>query len=219
MLGRIRKEKESADRVIIVFHGGNEFNPLPSPAVTERYRMLCDMGADAVIACHTHCPQGYEYYDGKPIVYGMGNFLFRSSNPKAASDSWHYGYICRLSVGDRITAEAIPYRFEPDCSKIRLFSDDDKNKMLGYIGSLSEIISDPHLLEQYHKGWCWLHQWCPSLPNRDIQNYNSSGNFNLISCESHLDQLRRVLEIYYKNEMNEAAVWSEKIRELQTMSV
>ena len=33
--------------MIVVFHGGNEFNPLPSPDTVDRYRFICDMGAEA----------------------------------------------------------------------------------------------------------------------------------------------------------------------------
>jgi hypothetical protein len=80
LLKQIKEEKKRADFVVVVFHGGNEFNPLPSPDTVARYRLVCDMGADAVIGGHTHCPQGYEYYGGKPIVYSLGNLLFQNVN-------------------------------------------------------------------------------------------------------------------------------------------
>lgn len=35
-----------------------------------------DAGADAVIGAHSHCLQGMEYYNGKPILYSLGNFWF-----------------------------------------------------------------------------------------------------------------------------------------------
>ena len=60
LLKQLKEEKAASDYVIVVFHGGNEFNPLPSPDTVDRYRFICDMGADAVIGGHTHCPQGYE---------------------------------------------------------------------------------------------------------------------------------------------------------------
>ena len=63
LLKQIREEKAEPDYVIVVFHGGNEFSPLPSPDTVDRYRFICDMGADAVIGGHTHCPQGYEIYE------------------------------------------------------------------------------------------------------------------------------------------------------------
>jgi len=32
--------------------------------------------ADAIIGSHSHCLQGMEFYDGKPIIYSLGNFWF-----------------------------------------------------------------------------------------------------------------------------------------------
>ena len=37
---------------------------------------LIDAGADAVIGAHPHILQGIEYYEGKPIIYSLGNFWF-----------------------------------------------------------------------------------------------------------------------------------------------
>ena len=47
-------------------------------------RQLIDAGADLVIGSHPHVLQGIEYYQGKPIVYSLGNFIFGSSIPKTA---------------------------------------------------------------------------------------------------------------------------------------
>ena len=35
-----------------------------------------DAGADAVIGTHPHILQGIEFYNGKPIMYSLGNFWF-----------------------------------------------------------------------------------------------------------------------------------------------
>lgn len=40
-----------------------------------------DAGADLVIGSHPHVLQPVEYYNGKPIVYSLGNFVFGSSIP------------------------------------------------------------------------------------------------------------------------------------------
>lgn len=74
LLRKIKQEKQVSDAVIVVFHCGNEFNPLPSPDTRDRYRLICDMGADAVIAGHTHCPQGYEIYEKNRSFTAWGIF-------------------------------------------------------------------------------------------------------------------------------------------------
>ena len=45
-------------------------------------RQYIDAGADLVIGSHPHVLQGIEYYQGKPIVYSLGNFVFGSSIPR-----------------------------------------------------------------------------------------------------------------------------------------
>jgi poly-gamma-glutamate capsule biosynthesis protein CapA/YwtB (metallophosphatase superfamily) len=219
LLRRIKEEKKNADYIIVVFHGGNEFCPIPSQDTIDRYRLICDMGADAVIGGHTHCPQGYEIYDGKPIVYSMGNFLFQSSVERSPNNSWYYGYMCILDIKDCITLEIIPYKFDLNATKIEVFNSDFRLKMLSYIEKLSRIIHTPSELSQYYKGWVWLHRWCPSLPKdmNDIQKYNASGNLNLIMCESHLSQLKELLIVLYNNEIRLAQEWSENIKKLQIM--
>ena len=41
---------------------------------------LIDYGADVVIGSHPHVTQGIEMYNGKPIFYSLGNFIFDQSN-------------------------------------------------------------------------------------------------------------------------------------------
>lgn len=40
------------------------------------FRQFVDWGADIVIGTQAHHPQTFEYYHGKPIYYGLGNFFF-----------------------------------------------------------------------------------------------------------------------------------------------
>lgn len=223
LLAKIREEKACVDYVVIVFHGGNETNPLPSPDTKERYRLICDMGADAVIACHTHCPQGYEMYGEKPIVYSMGNFVFFTTNRKlAANNPWFYGYLTMLNVEkDGLSVEAIPYRFDEKTPRVKVFEGVDKAEMLKYIEELSKIILDDEQLKQYFKGWAWGHKWCVVLPGDDVstENYNVSFRFNCMKCEAHTSVARQALEILFEGSEDDAAIWAEKIEELQKMPI
>jgi len=197
LLRAIRQEKESNRLVIVVFHGGNEHSPIPSPDTVDRYRLICDMGADAVIGGHTYCPQGYEIYDGKPIVYSMGNFLF--PKPLEADNSWFFGYMTELEIDTSIKIKAIPYRYDRDN---RCFISLSGNKAFNeYIELLSNVIKDEALLKLCFDKWALLHPWCPSLPENysggvfDITDYNPYPNYNLICCEAHLSQLKAALKL------------------------
>lgn len=222
LMNKIKEEKQISDFVIVVFHGGNEFNPLPSPDTKDRYEFVCDMGADAVIAGHTHCPQGYEIYNGKPIIYSMGNFLFLPRDNKDENNSWYYGYFTMLDVAKNgISFEIVPYKFDVAGTKITVFEEDEKNAMLKYIEKLSNIISDPVKLKEYFKGWSLNHLWISNMPKNieDLEDYNSSGNYNLIRCESHLSLARQIFEILFNDEVNDVKIWQKKITELQKMPV
>lgn len=93
----IREARSRADAVLLIAHAGLEGELLPLPEWRERYRQLIDEGCDTVIAGHTHTPQGYELYRGKPIFYSLGNFFFPSG--LAASRYGKRGEIVSLAIG------------------------------------------------------------------------------------------------------------------------
>lgn len=219
LLKQIKTEKSVSDYVIVVFHGGNEFNPLPSPDTVDRYRLVCDMGADAVVGGHTHCPQGYEIYNGKPIVYSMGNFLFQSSSQKDENDSWYYGYMSILEIHNGISLKIVPYKFNDKADNIKIFEGNDKRKMLEYIDNLCKIIQNSEELDKYFKGWAWYHQWCPELPKDSGGTIKSYDESNLVHCEAHLSQLKCILKIYQNADEKEAEKYSNMIIELSKMPV
>lgn len=71
----IESETTTGRIPIISFHGGYERFMLPSPAMRRLFRGWIDIGAEAVIAHHSHIPMPWEEYGGKRIYYGLGNFL------------------------------------------------------------------------------------------------------------------------------------------------
>ena len=63
-------------QLVTVFHWNYEFEKYPQPADRSFAFHLVDHGVDAVIGHHAHIIQGFEYYKGKPIFYGLGNLYF-----------------------------------------------------------------------------------------------------------------------------------------------
>ena len=77
-LKAIEFAKSQCDYLIAYVHWGTENSTKLETAQTEMARKYIDAGVDAVIGGHTHCLQGMEFYNGKPIVYSVGNFWFNS---------------------------------------------------------------------------------------------------------------------------------------------
>ena len=72
----IREAAGKADYVIALPHWGTEHATELEDVQKDGARAYIDAGADAVIGAHPHILQGIEYYNGKPIVYSLGNFWF-----------------------------------------------------------------------------------------------------------------------------------------------
>lgn len=216
---RIKEEKEKSKYVIVVFHGGCEFNPLPSPDAVDRYRFIIDMGADAVVGGHTHCPEGYEYYMGKPIVYSMGNFLFKSLSDLDKSNSWFYGYMTLLDLSNGVKLEIIPYSFDTEATRISVFTGNKLAKMTTYINKISNIIQDSELLYLYFKGWTWKHKHFPSFPVNYDSTEKCAPNYNLVKCESHHSKTVELAKIFFAEEFDLAKEWEKRISELQIINI
>ncbi len=57
-------------------HSGTEYRAAPDSIKKKLYRDMADAGADMVVGNHAHWVQPTEAYDGKLIVYSLGNFIF-----------------------------------------------------------------------------------------------------------------------------------------------
>lgn len=72
----IKRAKESCDYVVVYVHWGIERENIPQDYQRSLGKAYIDAGADMVIGSHPHVLQGIEYYNGKPIVYSLGNYIF-----------------------------------------------------------------------------------------------------------------------------------------------
>jgi hypothetical protein len=73
---RLRRE---VDLVVVMPHWGKEYIATPEPGQVDLAHAAIEAGADLVIGGHAHWPKGIEMYEGKPIFYGVGNFLLDQS--------------------------------------------------------------------------------------------------------------------------------------------
>jgi len=75
--------RKNADLVVVSFHWGVEGNYKPSGDQRSLARYAIDNGADLVLGHHPHTLQSIETYNGRTVVYSLGNFCFGGNrNPK-----------------------------------------------------------------------------------------------------------------------------------------
>lgn len=68
--------------IIVTLHWEIEHTTKPTAQQRLEAHRIIDAGADAIIGHHTHTMQTIESYRGKPIYYGIGNFIFDQRQPK-----------------------------------------------------------------------------------------------------------------------------------------
>jgi poly-gamma-glutamate synthesis protein (capsule biosynthesis protein) len=68
--------RNKTDIQIAYVHWGEEYELLHSTAQETLAKTLIDTGIDAVIGHHPHVVQDIALYNGKPIFYSLGNFIF-----------------------------------------------------------------------------------------------------------------------------------------------
>jgi len=102
---RVREIKSSCDRLIVLYHGGREGYPYPSPDVQKACRKMAECGASLVVCQHSHCVGSSERWDNTTIVYGQGNFLFDVDDGGEGFDT---GLLIRYTIGD-YGADAIEF--------------------------------------------------------------------------------------------------------------
>lgn len=201
---QIVEARQHADYVVVIVHGGHEMYQLPSPRMKKLYRFFVDLGADAVVNHHQHCYSGYEFYQGKPIVYGLGNFCFDSTSKERSI--WNEGYLAELIFDDsQIRLLLHPYVQCHTSADVQLLQGVQKMQFEESIRQLNAIIQNDDLLQASFDEW--VKQQTPhkmkvfaSFHNRYLNYFAGRGwipwmvsqrellgILNHVDCEAHRD--------------------------------
>ncbi len=183
----IRAAKAKADFLIVLYHGGKEYSPYPSPRLRNLCREMVYCGADAVITQHSHCIGCYEKFEGAHILYGQGNFNFSYPNFSKKRECWKTSLLVILNVADKIDIEFIPI-FDTDHG-----CDVAEGEMADKIMSEFAKRNDELLDGRWLDGW---EKFCHS----DIMPYYIDAAYrtsdvedkdelfaHYLDCEAHLD--------------------------------
>ncbi len=73
---QIQAARSQCDILCVSLHWGDEYQSLPSPRQRNTAYAAIRAGADVILGHHPHVLQGVEIYQGRPIFYSLGNFVF-----------------------------------------------------------------------------------------------------------------------------------------------
>lgn len=116
----VAEAKAKYPLVIVSFHWGAEKDYAPNSNQQKMGKMAIDAGADLVVGHHSHRINPIEEYNGKYIVYSLGNFCFAGNTKPDDMSSFLFQIRWRVTDTD-ITQEA--FRIIP----IRISSRTDYN--------------------------------------------------------------------------------------------
>lgn len=118
LMDDIENLSNQTDYVIVFVHAGLEHYPIPLPEIRSFYKKLCDAGASAVVGGHPHAAQGYEYYNGKPIVYSLGNFFFPYTDGRNLSEYTSYSVELNFDDDGTVIVTPVHHRLENGVVKL-----------------------------------------------------------------------------------------------------
>ncbi len=186
----IRKAKENADRVIVLYHGGKEFCKYPSPRLLKLCRAMIRNGADVVLCQHTHCIGCYENYEGGHILYGQGNFHF-------VKPFDFDGWFTSLAVNyDTKSGEISFTPLKNTENGIAIAENDEKDAILKDFAERNRSL----LNGEWKKGWS---EFCESVSDyylgvvatafTENASERETGRFaHFLDCEAHSDVWREL---------------------------
>ena len=110
VLRQIEERKREDNIVVVNIHWGVERAIRPNDWQTKTARLWIDAGADLVVGHHPHLLQGVERYNGKYIVYSLGNFAFGgiSTAPNKETAILHVAAIAAKNQPPRLEIAVTP---------------------------------------------------------------------------------------------------------------
>jgi len=106
----IQDLQEQTDLIVVSFHWGNEREIKPSLKQYELAQIAIESGADLVLGHHPHVIQGIKEYQGKPVVFSLGNFSFGANRQPYDRDTFIFRQTYTFEEGELIStnSEVLP---------------------------------------------------------------------------------------------------------------
>ena len=129
----IAEAKENADVCIACVHWGTEYSFDLEQVQLDTGKEYLDAGADAVIGAHSHCLQGLEYYQGKPICYSLGNYWFNKKTLDTMLVQLHFS---GDDLGSSLWVEIIPAT-QTGCRTVYAAEEEERRRIFDFLEDIS----------------------------------------------------------------------------------
>ena len=93
----IKESDSKVDILIVGVHWGEEYKEKANSNQRVWAKKMIENGADVVSGHHPHWVEDYEYIDGKPVYYSLGNFVF----DQMWSEETKKGLLVKLTFEDK----------------------------------------------------------------------------------------------------------------------
>ena len=129
----IAEAKANADFCIAFVHWGTEYSFDLEQVQLDTGKEYLDAGADVVIGAHSHCLQGMEFHEGKPIIYSLGNYWF---NEKTLDTMLVQLHISGNADRSNIEVEIIP-AVQTGCRTIYAQEQEEQRRIFDFLEEIS----------------------------------------------------------------------------------
>lgn len=143
----IPEVSKSCDYLIVSMHMGMEFSESVHPMYRELAHLAVDLGASCVIGHHPHVIQGIETYNGAPIFYSLGNFLFDNYagavTHKGQWEDRHRGILAKvLFTTSDISYEVVTTLHTSEPLSVRLAQEGEIETIMLEVSRRSKLVID-----------------------------------------------------------------------------
>jgi poly-gamma-glutamate synthesis protein (capsule biosynthesis protein) len=214
---RVAEAAEAFDVVLVVLHVGNEYEPIPSTVTTDFCRRFASAGADAVIAHHAHIPQADEVFEGTPICFSLGNFLFgypRTEQRWGANPCWFLCTVAEIVIDEDGYSLTLHPSWQGEDRAHHALSPAGRKAFDEYLARCRAILADTaahrrfwdqearDLFKGHRRN---LAQWSTQLASDDesVQHRAATCLYNVFRCDAHHAAVQQGLRLMYEGRLGD----------------
>lgn len=125
----ISETKKNSDYIILLVHWGSEDSHELEDVQIDTSKTYLDAGADVIVGTHAHVLQGIDFYNHKPIIYNLGDFIFNNETKDTGI------FQIKLNDNGEMQYYFIPAKQENEYTK--LLYDNERERVINNINSWS----------------------------------------------------------------------------------